>query len=164
MSTWRGELSITERSDGRTSTEQGVPSTVASIPLSELTERSAENLSIGALVKDAAAQMSTLVRAEVELAKTEVTVEVKQGLRGSIFFIVALTVALFSAFFLFFTLAEVLDIWLPRWASFGIVFLVMVVIAGVFALLGYRKIRKIRKPEKSIDAMKDNAKLAKRSR
>lgn len=137
---------------------------MASIPLSELTERSAENLSIGALVKDAAAQMSTLVRAEVELAKTEVTVEVKQGLRGSIFFIVALTVALFSAFFLFFTLAEVLDIWLPRWASFGIVFLVMVVIAGAFALLGYRKIRKIRKPEKSIDAMKDNAKLAKRSR
>ncbi|MEO9221957.1 MAG: phage holin family protein [Mycobacteriaceae bacterium] len=118
---------------------------------------------MGALVKDATTQVSTLVRAEVELAKAEVTGEVKKGLQGSIYFIIAITVALFSAFFLFFTLAEVLNIWLPRWASFGIVFLGMVLVAAVFGLLGYRKVRKLRKPERTIDAMKDNAKIVKRA-
>jgi hypothetical protein len=40
-----------------------------------------------------------LVRAEVELARAEVTAEVKKGLQGSIFFIVALVIVLFSLFF-----------------------------------------------------------------
>jgi uncharacterized membrane protein YqjE len=151
-------LSITERSAA-----EGVPNTVASIPLTDLKDHSAGNGSIGSLVRDATEQISTLLRAEVELAKTEVTGEVKKGVRGSIFFIAALTVALFSAFFLFFTLAEVIDIWLPRWAAFGIVFLAMLLVAAMFAFLGYRKVRKIHKPEKSIDAMKDNAKLVNRT-
>lgn len=151
-------MSITERSAA-----EGVPNTVASIPLTDLKDHSAGNGSIGSLVRDATEQISTLLRAEVELAKTEVTGEVKKGVRGSIFFIAALTVALFSAFFLFFTLAEVIDIWLPRWAGFGIVFLAMLLVAALFAFLGYQKVRKIRKPEKSIDAMKDNAKLVNRT-
>ncbi len=137
-----------------------MPTTVASIPLSEIDRG---NPSIGTLVKDATAQVSTLVRAEVELAKQEVTAEVKKGVQGSIFFVIALTVALFSAFFLFFTIAEVIDIWLPRSAAFGIVFALMVVVAAVFGLLGYRKVRKVRKPEKTIDAIKDNAKIVKRA-
>lgn len=45
--------------------------------------------------------MSTLVRAEVALAKAEVTGEVKKGVQGSVFFIIALTVLLFSTFFFF---------------------------------------------------------------
>lgn len=151
-------MSITERSAA-----EGVPNTVASIPLTDLKDHSAGNGSIGSLVRDATEQISTLLRAEVELAKTEVTGEVKKGVRGSVFFIAALTVALFSAFFLFFTLAEVIDIWLPRWAGFGIVFLAMLLVAAMFAFLGYQKVRKIRKPEKSIDAMKDNAKLVSRT-
>ncbi|MGZ4587651.1 MAG: phage holin family protein [Mycobacteriaceae bacterium] len=151
-------MSITERSAA-----EGVPNTVASIPLTDLKDHSAGNGSIGSLVRDATEQISTLLRAEVELAKTEVTGEVKKGVRGSVFFIAALTVALFSAFFLFFTLAEVIDIWLPRWAAFGIVFLAMLLVAAMFAFLGYQKVRKIRKPEKSIDAMKDNAKLVNRA-
>ncbi len=155
------EPSTGRHSAGQRSTAEGVPTTVASIPLSDLDARGSG--SIGALVKDATTQVSTLVRAEVELAKAEVTSEVKQGVRGSVFFIIALTVALFSAFFLFITIAEVINIWLPESASFGIVFVGMVLIAAVFGLIGYRKVRKIRKPEKTIDAMKDNAKIVKRS-
>jgi Putative Actinobacterial Holin-X, holin superfamily III len=63
--------------------------------------------------------VSTLVRAEVELARAEITAEVKKGLQGSIFFIVALVIVLFSLFFLFFTIAEVIEIWLPEWAGFA---------------------------------------------
>ena len=46
----------------------GVPATVTSIPLSDPHALPADP-SVGALVKDATAQMSTLVRAEVELAR-----------------------------------------------------------------------------------------------
>ena len=48
--------------------------------------------SIGDLVKDATSQVSTLVRAEVELAKAEITRDVKKGLTGSVFFILAFLV------------------------------------------------------------------------
>ncbi|GAB2936347.1 phage holin family protein [Rhodococcus aerolatus] len=141
----------------------GVPTTVASIPLTDVDARMAGQGSIGALVKDATTQVSTLVRAEVELAKSEITAEVKKGVRGGIFFAAAGVVGLFSLFFLFFTIAEVLDLFLPRWVAFGIVFLAMLLVAGVAAFLGYRKVKTLGKPEKTIDAVKDNAKVLPRS-
>lgn len=132
----------------------GVPTTISSIPLTDIDARVPGNASIGNLVKDATAQVSTLVRAEVALAKAEVTGEVKKGLQGSLFFILALAVVIFSAFFFFFFLAETLDIWLPRWAAFLIVFVFMLVVAGVLGLLGYLRVKKLRKPEKTIDSLK----------
>ena len=49
-----------------------------SIPLTDSDAYTAENGSIGDLVSDATAQMSSLVRAEVELAKAEIATEVKR--------------------------------------------------------------------------------------
>lgn len=134
---------------------------VPSIPLSEDRPGATGNFgddsqSIGSLVRDATAHLSTLVRAEVELAKSEVTSEIKKGIKGSVFFVVALTVLLFSLFFLFFTLAEGLaDLGLYRWAAFGIVFLLMLAVAGFAGFLGYRKVRKIHAPERTISTTKD---------
>ncbi|WP_089301963.1 phage holin family protein [Haloechinothrix alba] len=113
--------------------------------------------SIGSLVRDASEHVSTLVRAEFELAKSEVVGEVKKGVRGSVYFIIAGVVALYSSFFFFFFLGELLSEWLMRWASFGIVFLLMLVTAGVFAYLGYRKVRRLRAPERTITSVKDTA-------
>ncbi len=122
--------------------------------------------SMGSLVKDASAQMSTLVRAEVELAKIEITQAVKQGVVGGVFFIVAAVIGLFSMFFFWFMVGEILNIWLWRWLAFTIVFVAMVLIAGLFALLGLRKVKKIRKPEQtiaSLDAAKQSLTAAVRS-
>lgn len=126
--------------------------TLTSIPLSDVDSRQE---SIGGLVRDATEQMSTLVRAEVELAKAEVTGEIKKGLQGSIFFIAALTVLLFSSFFFFFFLAELLDVWVYRWLAFLIVFLLMVVAVAALGGLGYLKVRKLRAPEKTIESLKE---------
>ena len=131
-----------------------VPSTISSIPLSEVDSHAPGTASIGTLVKDATSQVSTLVRAEVELAKAEVTGEIKKGLQGSIMFILALAVVIFSAFFFFFFLAELLNIWVARWLAFLIVFAIMIVIAGLLAFLGYLRVKKLRKPEKTIDSLK----------
>lgn len=135
---------------------------VNSIPLSE--ERTApDGQSIGALVKDATTHLSTLVRSEVELAKSEIAGEIKKGLRGSVYFILALCVLGFSLFFLFFTAAEglhALGLW--RWAAFGIVFLAMLLVAGLFGLLGYLKVRKIGAPKRTMETLKETKNITKR--
>jgi uncharacterized membrane protein YqjE len=148
------DVSISDRT-GRTG--NGVPGTISSIPLTDVDAHAPGAASIGNLVKDATAQVSTLVRAEVELAKAEVTSEVKKGLQGSLFFILALSVLVFSAFFFFFFLAELLDVWVPRWLAFLIVFLLMLVVTGVLALLGYLRVRKLRAPEKTIESLRQAA-------
>ena len=89
--------------------------------------------------------------------------QVKKGVKGSVYFVLALAVLGFSMFFLFFTLAEglhALGIW--RWASFGIVFLLMLIVAGLFGLLGYLRVRKIRAPKRTIATLKDTKQLARR--
>lgn len=126
------------------------------IPLSDDAD-AANGQSVGSLVRDATQHMSTLVRAEVELAKTEVVGEVKKGVKGSLFFVIAGVIALYSSFFFFFFLGELLSEWLKRWAAFGIVFALMLVIAGLFGLVGWRKMKKIRAPERTITSMKDTA-------
>lgn len=136
--------------------DTGVPDTVTSIPLADPHAVSAE-ASIGELVRDASTQVSTLVRAEVELAKAEITRDVKKGLTGSVFFILALVVLLYSTFFMFFFLAELLDTWLWRWAAFLIVFVLMLVVTAVLALLGFLKVRRIRGPQQTIASVKETS-------
>ena len=130
-----------------------------SIPLTDSDAYTAENGSIGDLVSDATAQMSSLVRAEVELAKAEIATEVKKGVWGGGLFGVAGIIALYSSFFVvcpfffFFFVAEVLNIWLQRWAAFLIVFIIMLVLAGLFALFGWRKVKKIGMPKETIESV-----------
>ena len=57
--------------------------------------------------------------------------------------------------FLFFFLAELIAEWLPRWAAFLIVFVLMLVIAGVAAFLGLQKVKKVGKPEKTIQSVQE---------
>ncbi|OBH88287.1 phage holin family protein [Mycobacterium sp. E2733] len=134
--------------------KNGVPTTLTTIPLTDPHARPAEP-SIGDLIKDATTQVSTLVRAEVELARAEITRDVKKGLTGSVFFIAALVVLFYSTFFFFFFVAELLDTWLWRWVAFLIVFGVQVVVGALLALLGFLKVRRIRGPRETIESVKE---------
>jgi uncharacterized membrane protein YqjE len=134
--------------------KNGVPTTVTSIPLID-PHAPKPDPSLADLVKDATAQMSTLVRAEVELAKSEITRDVKKGLTGSVFFILALVVLFYSTFFFFFFVAELLDTWIWRWLAFLIVFTLMVLTTAVLALFGYLKVRRIRGPQQTIESVKE---------
>lgn len=114
--------------------------------------------SIGSLVSQATQHMSTLVRAEVELAKSEVVGEVKKGITGSVYFIIGGVVGLYSSFFFFFFLGELLsDWWGLRWPAFLTVFGLMLVITVLFVLLGWRKVKKVRVPERTISSVKETA-------
>ena len=115
--------------------KSGVPTTVTSIPLVD-PHAPKPDPSVGDLVKDATSQMSTLVRAEVELARAEITRDVKKGLTGSVYFILALVVLFYSTFFFFFFVSDLLDLWLQKWAADLIVFGLMLLTTGLLAFLG----------------------------
>lgn len=133
----------------------GVPDTLATIPLTDPHALSADP-SLGELVKDATTHMSTLVRAEVELARAEITRDVKKGLTGSVLFIAALVVLFYSTFFFFFFLAALLDdLWLRTWAAYLIVFGIMVAVTVALALFGYLKVRRIRGPRQTIESVRE---------
>ena len=141
-----------------------VPPVLPSIPLSAEPSVNGD-ASIGSLVRDASAHFSTLLRAELELARSEVTAEVKKGVQGSVFFLAALTIVLFSLFFLFIAIAELLTIWLMPWAAYLVVFGLMLVAAGACGLIGFLRVRRIRAPERTISSVKQTAAaLGKRDR
>jgi hypothetical protein len=135
---------------------------VPSIPLTDDAAYDTGNQSIGHLVKDATAQLSTLVRAEIELARSEIAKEVKNGLSAGVFFIIALVIVLFGVLpYLFITIAlalnEALPAWAEPWGGFFIMFVVMALLAFACFLLGRRKVKKIKAPERTIDSFRDTA-------
>lgn len=127
---------------------------VSSIPLSDVDTTRAGEGSIGDLVSNATAQMSSLFRAELELAKTELAGEAKKGAIGGGLFGVAGVIALYSSFFFFFA-AELLSTWLERWASFLIVFLFMLLLAALLALFGWKKVKTVGAPQKTINSVNE---------
>lgn len=118
--------------------------------------------SVGTLAKSAMADVSTLIRSEIELAKTEITTSAKRGGVGAAAFAAAGVMLAFAAFFFFFFVAELLDLWLPRWAAFLIVFVFLVVAAIVVGLVGLRFFKKIEKPERTLETLSDLPDLARR--
>ncbi len=132
-----------------------VSAQVDSIPLRDTGVTQPNQDSLGTLVSNATEQVSTLVRSEIELAKTEVIGEVKKGALGGGLFAAAGVIALYSSFFFFFFVAALLHMVMPWWAAFLIVFLVMLAIAGVLAFMGLQKIKKLRAPEKTISSVNE---------
>jgi uncharacterized membrane protein YqjE len=112
--------------------------------------------SVGTLAKSAMADMSTLVRSEIELAKAEVGSSVKRGGVGAASLAAAGVMAAFAAIFFFIALAEFLTwLGLVRWVSYLIVFALLMVLAGLAGLIGYRQLKKIKKPEKTLETLSD---------
>ena len=115
--------------------------------------------SIGQLVSNATTQVSSLVRSEIELAKTELVGSAKKAGVGGGLLAAAGVIALFSLLFFFAFLAYLIGIWLPMWASWLIIFLVMLVIAGILAAIGLASIKKVKKPERTVESVKSLAEV-----
>jgi membrane protein implicated in regulation of membrane protease activity len=112
--------------------------------------------SVGTLVQSAMADVSTLVRGEIELAKAEIGKSAKKGAIGGGMFGAAAVVAGFSMFFLFIAIAEALTaLGLPRWVSYLIVWVFLLLVAGVLAMVGKRMLAKVEKPERTLETLSD---------
>jgi uncharacterized membrane protein YqjE len=117
--------------------------------------------SVGELVREASEQMSALIRAEVELAKAELSATAKRAGVGAGFMVAAVSVLLVALPFLLVALAEVLvAVGLPRWSAYLIVVGFFVLLAAVLGLIGIRLVKRLRKPERTIEAVKETARWA----
>jgi len=115
-----------------------------------------EEPSVGALVQSAMADVSTLIRNEVELAKSEIGRSAKRAGIGAGSFGVAGVVVAFSGFFFGIALAEFLTwLGLTRWISYLIVWFLLVLIAAGAGLFGLRTVKKIDKPERTIESLRE---------
>jgi len=108
---------------------------------------------LGKLVMDAQRDISSLVSKEIQLAKSELKVSVKHGgvgigLFAGAAFIALLAIIMLSVAFAYFLNwnGEGLDL---HWA-FLLVFVIYLLIAAILGFIGYRKVRKVRGPEKAI--------------
>ncbi len=92
----------------------------------------ADESSVGSLVQSAMADVSTLIRSEIELAKAEIGTSAKKAGVSIASFAVAGVMAAFAGIFLFITLAEALTaLGLPRWVSYALVTVFLLLLAGV---------------------------------
>lgn len=136
-----------------TSGSTAISAKVDSIPLRDTDATQPGKGSIGDLVSNASQQISQLVRGEIELAKKEILGEVMKGAVGGGLLAGAGVIALYSSFFFFLFIAAVIAIWLPWWAAFGIVFLLMIVLAGLLGLGGFISLKKVKAPERTVESV-----------
>jgi uncharacterized membrane protein YqjE len=116
----------------------------------------AEDASVGQLVAEASASLSTLLHSEIELAKLELKSSVKNAGVGVGFFGAALVLLVFSLTFGLIALAEGLNaLGLYRWLSYLVVFLLLLAIVGGCVWLGVKKVKKVKAPERTIATSKD---------
>jgi len=108
---------------------------------------------IGRLVSDASRDISSLVQKEIQLAKSELKVSVKNGgtgvglFAGAVFFLLmGLVMFSIGLAYLFHWNGDGLDL---QWA-FLLVFVIYLLVAALLGYLGYRKVQKVRGPEKAI--------------
>lgn len=123
---------------------------------------SAHDKSLGELLGDLAREMTTLVRKEVQLAKTEITEKVGATVRGSAALVVAATLgfvgfqALVAAAVLL--LAQSVS---PPLAAL-IVGAVLLLLAGVGAVIGLGSLKKgVSPPEQTVETLKEDVQWAK---
>ncbi|MEO3861219.1 phage holin family protein [Acrocarpospora sp. B8E8] len=118
-----------------------------------------EDESLGALVAQASNHISTLVRSEIELAKSELKFDARRigtatGLFAAAAFILHLCLILAS-----FTIAYVLVdvVGLAQWLSFLIVTVFYLVLAGLLGFVGYRRLKGLagfRRTKRSLQTLK----------
>jgi membrane protein implicated in regulation of membrane protease activity len=94
------------------------------------------------LVSGAIADVQILVKDQIELTKVQISRSAKEA-GSSIGLLIGAGVLGFVGFiFLLVTAAYVLNLWLPLWASFLIVSVVVLIVAAILALLGKKRIDK----------------------
>ena len=128
--------------DSRPSGVGGAPDGPATQPGTAAAQPSgAGKPTIGSLVADLSSQASTLVRGELEYAQANLKAKVKNLGMGGVHLGIAAFIGLYATGMLFVTFALVLAIWLPVWAGFLVVTAALLLFAGVFALLGVKKLK-----------------------
>lgn len=107
-----------------------------------MTSENGPERTIGQLVADATHDVQGIFRSEIALAKAEVSTGAKIMGKGAGLLGGAAFLGLLGLIFLFHMLAQVIAVWLPIWAGYGIVTLLLFIIAAVLGILGKNALAK----------------------
>ncbi len=121
-----------------------------------------DNRSLGELFSDLSQGLSKMFRQEVELAKAELSVQIKTAIKSVVF--IALGGAMLYAGFLGLIAAAILGLWavLPLWLSALLIGLAVIAIGGFLAIKGIMDIKsKGIKPRRTIETVKEGIEWAK---
>ena len=115
-----------------------------------------DDRSLGNIIKDLTADLTTLFRSEIALLKLEVKDTVAKLGGGSAMFAAAAFLAIFGLGFLFVTIVlGLVRLGVPAWLSTLIVTIVLFVAAGVLAMMGKKKFAQVNfVPEESVRQIK----------
>lgn len=124
---------------------------------------SPEDPTIGKLVADASRDISSLLRNEIALAKSELKVSVKNGgtglgLFGAAAFLGVMALIMLSVAFAYLLSMTGLHL---AWC-FLIVFGAYLLLAGLLAFVGVKKVKKVRAPERAIHQAQETSTILKR--
>ena len=125
-------------------------------PESRLGAGSQPEETLGGLFATASRDLSSLVRHEVALAKAEVKLDVKHGVKGGAMFGAAGFLGLLAVIMLSIALAQgLVRAGVVSWLAFLIVALLYLIIAGVLAFVGKKAVSNVGAPERTIRTSKD---------
>ncbi len=127
------------------------PDSTSAARTGDVPARNEAEPSIGQLVAQATRDVSSLVKSEIALAKSEVTLSVKAGGIGAAMFAVAGFIALLAVVMLSFGIVYLIHLTgLDLAWCYLIVFLLYLLLAGLVGFLGFRSVKKVRAPERAI--------------
>ncbi len=119
---------------------------------------------LGTLVTGVTEDLSTLIRGEIDLAKTELRDSAQVMSKGAGLLAAAAAVAGMAALFLLLTFAWLLVQWgLPYWGAFGIVTLILAITAAILAVVGRKQLKEVKGLEKSNQSITKTRELLSRA-
>lgn len=123
-----------------------------------------EEPTIGRLVADASRDMSMLLRSEIELAKSELKVSVKNGGAGAGLFAGAAFIGVLAIIMLSVAIAYFISMTGLHLAwCFLIVFGFYLLVAALLAFIGTRKVKRVKAPERAIHQAQEAKTILKRN-
>lgn len=122
-----------------------------------------ETKSIGELLNDLGRESSTLIRQEIQLAKTELTEKAVAAGKGAAFFIVAGVLAFFAVQIFLAAAVLGLALVLPAWGAALVVGGILLLLAGIVALIAVSSVKKAESPmpQQTVQTLKEDVRWAK---
>jgi Flp pilus assembly protein TadB len=126
--------------------------------------RHSQERTIGQLMTQVIDDLRAIVRAEIELAKTEITTQLGIAGKGAGLLATAGVLALYGLGLLFIALSLVIAIWLPVWAGFLIMAAVLFIVTAILALIGRNSLNQVNpRPERAIAQAQETVEAVKGS-
>lgn len=117
-----------------------------------------EDKSLGELFSELASETSTLVRQEVQLAKTEIMGHVTAGVEGAAFLVVAGSFAFVGFQALVAAAILALSLILAPWLAALLVGLALLIIGGIMVPIALSRLKKLgQPPRQTIESLKEDA-------